>query len=88
MCEYNVSLIFSGLLPNMTTDEMHGCMSSFQRWLMSWCPANGVSYIDRWQFFCGRHSLIRWDGIHPTLNGDTAMSRSLAHSNSLNQSRQ
>ncbi|KAK2918348.1 hypothetical protein Q8A73_005094 [Channa argus] len=34
------SVIFSGPLPNLTSDDMYTRMSSFNRWLFRWCPAN------------------------------------------------
>ncbi|KAK2917334.1 hypothetical protein Q8A73_004080 [Channa argus] len=37
------SVIFSGPLPNLTSDDMYTRMSSFNRWLSRWCPANDAS---------------------------------------------
>ena len=39
-------IVFSGPLPNLTSDDMFCGMSSFNRWLSRWCPGNNVGYID------------------------------------------
>jgi len=81
VCAYAKTLsdtvIFSGPLPNLQTDELYSRMSSFNRWLSRWCPANNVGYVDNWKTFWGKPDLMRRDGIHPTLDGARLISANM-----------
>ncbi|KAK0136684.1 hypothetical protein N1851_027131 [Merluccius polli] len=40
------TVVFSGPLPNVTSDVMYSRMASFHRWLSRWCPANHAARTD------------------------------------------
>jgi len=71
------NVAFSGPLPNLINDEMYSGMSSFNRWLSRWCPANDVGYVDNWKTFWGKPHLMKRDGIHPTLDGARLISANM-----------
>lgn len=74
MCE---KVVFSGPLPDFSTNEMFSRFSAFHRWLANWCPANDIGFIDNWSTFEGIPGLIRSDGIHPTRAGSLLLAENM-----------
>lgn len=72
------TVIYSGPLPNRTNDEMYSRLSSFNRWLSSWCETNDVLFVDNWSAFWSKPWLIRKDGIHPTWDGASFLAQNMA----------
>lgn len=68
-------IVFPGPLPNLIGHGMFTQMSAFNRWLSRCHPANNVVFIENWQTFWGKPALIRTDGINPTLEGASLISR-------------
>lgn len=71
------TVIYSGPLPNRTNDEMYSRLSSFNRWLSSWCETNDVLFVDNWSAFWSKPWLIRKDGIHPTWDGASFLAQNI-----------
>lgn len=72
------TVIFSGPLPNRTSDEMYSRHLAFDCWLARWCCQNGVVHLSHHQAFWEKPWLMRRDGIHPTLEGASLLSWNLA----------
>ncbi|TKS65475.1 hypothetical protein D9C73_028281 [Collichthys lucidus] len=94
VCEYaktmSDSVVFSGPLPNVTSDDMFSRMSSFHRWLSRWCPANDVGFIDNWTPFWGKPEQLPTQSFSietvsvprpPTLFKDKTNRRGVHHKN-------
>ncbi|XP_069379520.1 uncharacterized protein [Paralichthys olivaceus] len=71
------SVIFSGPLPHVSSDDTFSRTSSFHRWLSRWCPDNNVGFVNNWRTFWGKPGLIRRDCIHPTWDGAALISRNM-----------
>lgn len=82
VCELAKSIsdkvIFSGPLPIGNNDETFSRLSSFNCWLHRWSTQSGIDIVDNWHAFLGKPGLIGRDGIHPTSEGASLLSRNLA----------
>lgn len=71
------SIIFSGPLPNLSSDEMYSRHLSFNRWLSNYTKNNHIGFIDNWSSFWGKPDLISKDQIHPTRNGSAVLANNI-----------
>lgn len=83
-CEFAKSMsdrvIFSGPLPNMSTDEMFSRHLSFNHWLSSFTKNNEIDFINNWSSFWGKPELIGKDCIHPTVSGTAVLTQNIEDS--------
>ncbi|KAA0721764.1 hypothetical protein E1301_Tti014263 [Triplophysa tibetana] len=74
------TVIFSGPLTAYRGDEIYSRLSSLNGWLSEWCLQNNIDFINNWKSFEGRPDLLKRDGLHPSWDGVSLLSRNLAHS--------
>ncbi|XP_056603703.1 uncharacterized protein LOC130420439 [Triplophysa dalaica] len=74
------TVIFSGPLTSYRGDEIYSRLSSLNGWLSEWCLQNNIYFINNWKSFEGRPDLLKRDGLHPSWDGVSLLSRNLAHS--------
>ncbi|KAA0705376.1 hypothetical protein E1301_Tti009759 [Triplophysa tibetana] len=74
------TVIFSGPLTAYRGDEIYSRLSSLNGWLSEWCLQNNIDFINNWKSFEGRPDLLKRDGLHPSWDGVSLLSRNLTHS--------
>lgn len=75
---FSDSVIFSGPLPNLSSDENYSRHLSFNRWLSNYTKSNDIGFINNWSSFWGKPHLLNQDHIHPTRDGTIVLTNNIA----------